>query len=142
VTGDTVRFQFVAKEGIHQDLSIEDAELAKVIKRRLTDKAGGDKLLPGTNDQKMRDWVQEHAPGHRPYDFRTRLATLTAMQQVSIMPTPQSAKEMKKQINVVGDEVAKLLGNKRKQALESYINPTVFRKWQEAVDNIEQGGAP
>jgi hypothetical protein len=45
------------------------------------------------------------------------------------MEPPASEKEYKRLRNQVGDTVASVLGNKRKQALDSYIDPTVFDAW-------------
>lgn len=131
VTGDLVQLDFTGKKGVHIQLELDDHELAQVLRRYMRGKNGNDRLFD-TNEVKIRRWLENVAPGHHPKDFRTHLATATALALVRDMPAPQSMRDFKRQRNHVGDEVAKRLGNTRTMALGSYIDPTVFRDWENA----------
>jgi len=137
VTGDRVRFEFPSKKGGFTKLEIEDPELAKVMKKRMTGKSGDERLFQ-TNGNKMARRLEQMAPGHLPYDFRTRLGTVSAMSIIGGMPVPTSEAEYKRAKNAVGDQVSNILGNTRKVALDSYINPTVFRAWDDKLRDIEE----
>jgi DNA topoisomerase-1 len=126
VTGDTVRLSFVGKEGVQNDLSIEDAHLAKVLKHRLKGKAGTDPIF-STNEVRMNRWVKDATGGDfKVKDFRTHLATGEARAMVDAMPPPLTAKQHRAQQLAVSKHVSSILGNKPKQALTSYIDPSVF----------------
>jgi DNA topoisomerase-1 len=127
IEGDTVHLEFDSKKGGHTVLSHEDAELAAVLRVRLTGKAGGDQLFPKTNDRKMNRWVQETAGDeYTVKDFRTHLGTSVAAALVADMPEPMTAKEHRQQQLKVGAQVSKILGNTREESLKSYIDPAVF----------------
>lgn len=63
-------------------------------------------------------------------DFRTYLGTLTALQKIKHLPAPQSSSEYKKYREVVGESVARELGNSSSVALKSYVAPEVFCDWE------------
>jgi DNA topoisomerase-1 len=126
VTGDTVRLQFVGKKGVNIDVALEDGDLAAVLKKRMTGKAGDDRLF-STSAERMNRWVGQVAgPEFSVKDFRTRLGTIEARKMVQSMPAPTTAAEHRKMQLKVGAHVSSILGNNRKQALESYIDPSVF----------------
>ena len=53
-------------------------------------------------------------------------ATLGSAEVAKVKRQPKSRSEVIKKRNEIGDIVAKQLGNKRTQALKSYINPIIF----------------
>lgn len=126
VQGDKVRLRFVGKEGVNNDLTVRDAQLAKVLQHRLKGKGGDDQMFPGANANKMNRWIQGTAPGHTAKDFRTHFATGMAAELMAGMDPPRNDSERRSIELAVGAKVAEALGNKRKQALESYIDPAVF----------------
>ena len=134
VSGDKVRLRFTGKHGVKQDLPLEDAELAKVLRHHMRGKKGSDRLFD-TNERAVARWLNGALPGATPRNLRTYLGTGIAAKTIADMPTPASQEEYRRLRNAVGDAVSSVLGNKREQSLESYIDPAVFAKW-EAADNI------
>ena len=130
ITGDKVRFQFIGKHGIPQDLTLEDNELASAIKHRLPGLEAGDKIL-STHNRKMSQRMKEIAGGDEyiPYDFRTHYGTSEALRLMDGMPMPTTAEEFDRQVKEVSERVSEKLGNTPKVALESYIDPRVFDGW-------------
>lgn len=69
-------------------------------------------------------------------DLRTLKANVMALdfiQKKKRPALPRTKAEFKKWRNDVGDYVSEALGNDRTMALNSYINPAVFAKWEAAV---------
>lgn len=127
VSGDVVKLAFTGKKGVDITLEVEDSQLASMLEQRLDGPPNG--RLFDTDEVKMRGWLGRHAPGFKPKDFRTHLATATAFMLVSQMSPPATAKEFKSMRNQIGDAVASLLGNSRTMALGSYIDPAAFGPW-------------
>jgi DNA topoisomerase-1 len=126
VVGDRVQLDFIGKEGVRNQLELEDAELAKVLKRRMRGKTG-DQRLWTVNDRRLNRWVNENVGSDFTVkDFRTRLGTAEAKQFLSQFDPPTSKREARLLELRAGDHVSAILGNTRKQALESYIDPSVF----------------
>lgn len=132
VNGDDVNLKFTGKKGVDLDLSINDPELARLLKGRLKKKKPGDRLLD-TNAPKLRAYLKDAAPGVKPKDFRTYLGTAAALDAVKSMPKPKNRKEYQSQRKRVGEIVSELLGNTPTVALASYIAPAVFGPWDKAV---------
>lgn len=128
VGGDTIRANFTGKKGVDLDLSLDDPELARLLKGRQRGKGGDDRLLD-TNERKLRSYMNRAAPGVKPKDLRTYLGTATAMELVALMPIPKTKKEYRSARKRVGEQVSRLLGNTPTVALGSYIAPSVFGPW-------------
>jgi DNA topoisomerase IB len=125
VRGDVVYLDFIGKEGVRNKLELEDAELAKVLKKRLRGKQGNERLW-SVNDRRLNGWFKTNAFGATAKDFRTRLATAEARRFLQDFDAPTDDKEARFQQLRTGEHVSKILGNTREQALESYIDPSVF----------------
>jgi DNA topoisomerase-1 len=143
ITGDTVRLQFVAKEGISLDLEMENHRLAQALRPRLKGKSGDDPLFPDADEKKTLAFMDEAVPGALNKDLRTHFGTGLAKTLVAAYPIPDSQKAYTRQRNEVADEVAGALGNTRKMALDSYIDPTVWSAWDgwdnpDAVDEVKR----
>jgi DNA topoisomerase-1 len=130
VDGDKVSFKFVGKKGVEITKTLRDKKLAEIITARKDGSQRKDPLFPTSNDQRVRDYMKEHAKDFTPKDFRTRHATAMALDLVNKIPKPTTKAAFKKARNQVGEEVASFLGNTRTMALGSYIDPTVFKKWE------------
>jgi DNA topoisomerase-1 len=127
VTGDTVRLRFVGKEGVELDLTHTDPDLARVLRKRLAGRTGDEPIFPDTNANLMNRWVKDVAgDSFTVKDFRTHLGTGLAKKLVDEAPPPMTAKDHRALELRVGSQVSAVLGNTRKQALESYIDPAVF----------------
>jgi len=122
VRGNVVEFDFTGKKGVQQVHTLEDPQLAN----HFRNKSG---RLFNTNEDKVREYLQNIAPGFKVKDFRTHLATGEAIRQIKKMPKPTTKREVQRAINSVAEHVSKILGNTPTMAKNSYINPTVWAQW-------------
>jgi DNA topoisomerase-1 len=136
VNGDTIKFSFIGKKGVHIQQTIKDSELAKVIEPRLKTKG----KLFDTSDNKVRDYLHTLDSSFKPKDFRTLKAAEVALAAIDKIKPPKNEKEYKKVRRMVGVAVSEKLGNTPTVALASYIPPEVFLPWQKAVeDSVAKG---
>jgi len=136
----SVSLQFVGKKGVDLDIPVQDSQLKKVLVQR-SKSAGEDGKLFDVDDGELRDYTHTLDGGNfKPKDFRTRLATETAVDEVKkfgkTMPTNE--KEYKKMVKTVATAVSKKLGNTPVVALSSYIMPAVFAKWRASFELIAE----
>jgi DNA topoisomerase-1 len=130
----SVSLQFVGKKGVDLDIPVQDSHLKAVLVKRAKF-AGENGKLFDVDDDSLRDYTHTLDGGNfKPKDFRTRLATETAVDEVKkfgkTMPT--NMKEYKKMVKAVATVVSKKLGNTPVVALQSYIVPSVFAAWRAA----------
>lgn len=128
IDGDTVTLSFTGKKGVDIKLTTTDSDIARALDARIKNRKSGEPLL-ATTDAQVRDYVSGLLPGFKPKDFRTLLATSEALQQVASTPTPESPKALAAAKKKVAEHVSRLLGNTPNVALASYIDPTVFGRW-------------
>lgn len=128
----TINLKFTGKGGKDLDLSVKDPQLALLLKDKIEDRDGDEQIFT-SNVSAMRQRFQAEAPGFKLKDLRTRMGTATAAQEVASLTPPTSPKEFAQMRNAVGDKVSRVLGNTRAIALESYIDPTVFAKWEASI---------
>ena len=131
VNGNKVSFNFTGKKGVGQEHSINNADLAKYIKGRQA-KVGDGRLFHSSAGGDAANAYIHSATGGKDFsikDYRTHIATSTALDAVNKMSAPRTNAEYKTSRNAVGDIVAKQLGNTRGMALNSYIHPAAFSGW-------------
>jgi DNA topoisomerase-1 len=129
INGNEVRLKFVGKKGVDLDLPVTDNGLKKMLIDRKEQAGDSGRIFGKTTDNDLRV-IMKKAGDYKVKDLRTRLATNTAREMVEAMPVPASKKEYQKARNDVGDAVSKKLGNTRTMALNSYIMPSVFDRWE------------
>jgi len=135
------KLQFMGKEGVWHDHQVQDPALAKMLLARKS-QAGDRGSLFKTDYNSVAKYVGKLGGGNfSPKDLRTIRANEMARQIVGDTPVSVgSEKERQAYINGVGDKVSRVLGNRRQQALESYIDPTTFDKvkvWPAKLSNSE-----
>lgn len=139
INKDSVRLKFVGKKGVDQDHTYKDPVLFEMFQQYSAGKTGRQEIFPGANEHKLRAIMKDVLGGeYKVYDLRTLLATQYALSLVAARKRPskpKTATEFKKWRNEVGDAVSDALGNKRDEALKSYIDPDVFTDWEKAIDN-------
>ena len=123
--GDTTHFDFVGKLGVRQQHSVTDPELTADLRQRA---AGGGPLFD-TTAAKVLDYLKQRG-SFKVHDFRTWKASTLAADTAANLPKPRTQAEFQKARNRVGDVVAKMLGDNRQIALDSYIDPVVFERWK------------
>lgn len=130
-TPEGVRLQFIGKEGVYHDHLIRDPELGKMLLAR-SKAAGPNGKLFGTNYLQVAKYTKTKLDGGKftPKDFRTMHATRLAIDAVNAEDPPKTEKDYKAAVKRVAEKVSGVLGNRPKQALESYIAPEVFSGWR------------
>ena len=123
IDGANTSLQFVGKKGVQLHIPIHDKAVAKMLHER-KQTAGPDGQLFPINEKNLLDHVHSFdGGGFKTKDLRTRLAVITAVDEIRKHPTPKNVKDYKKAVMNVAKEVAKKLGNTPSVALASYINP-------------------
>jgi DNA topoisomerase-1 len=126
VDGQVTTLSFVGKKGVNIELTSIDPALAKMFKARLKGKGPRDKLF-NTSDAKVRDYMHSvGGKGFMPKDFRTYVATSTALDMARGMGVAAGEREFKKMRLEVAKRVSSLLGNTPAMAISSYIDPAVW----------------
>jgi len=132
--------QFRGKGGARHEVLIEDARLAKLVRR--CQELPGQALFQFLDDEGRRhsvdsgqvnDYLRERMDGEfTAKDFRTWHATLHALTLLDRVPVPEppSQRALQRCINAVVKDVASGLRNTPAVCRKSYINPAVFLAWQ------------
>ena len=123
---DGVRLQFVGKEGVWHDHLITNPKLAEM----LTDRASKGGKLFGVSDAQLSAFTKQLDHGRfSPKDFRTKRANEIAVDEIQKRGIPKDDTERKQFVKQVAETVSNKLGNRWQQAIESYINPSVWSVW-------------
>jgi DNA topoisomerase I len=130
VDGNKTSLVFTGKKGVDLNLPVTDPNVAKMLRAR-KQAAGDSGRLFNINEKNLLDNVHTLDGGSfKSKDLRTRLACVTAAEEMKNHPAPKNEKEYKKAVNEVGDKVSKILGNTRAICLQSYINGAIFAGWR------------
>lgn len=130
IVGDRVNLEFTGKKGVTIRKSVPDPMLAKILAER---KKTDNEPLFSVSDGFVRAYLKKINGPHHIHDFRGFYGTSLAEDMITSKGIPKTPKEMSKWQNEIGDTVATLLGNTRAVALKDYINPAVWRKWEEKL---------
>lgn len=147
VHGETITFNFRGKAGVEHAIDLEDARLARIVKR--TQDLPGQELMqyldddgkhvPVTSDdvnQFLRNITGEDFSAK---DFRTWAGTVLAASELSAFEPPMSVKSSNQDIVTAIDAVAKQLGNTRSICRSCYVHPDVLEAYLEKeVISVDQ----
>ncbi|MGH2901274.1 MAG: DNA topoisomerase IB [Solirubrobacteraceae bacterium] len=138
--GDTIGFDYIAKEGKRRVQAIVDPEVAAIVGTLKRRRGGGDDLLAYKRDRR---WCDVRSPDINAYlkaatgsdisakDFRTWGATVLAAVGLAVMqPAELSATARRRAIGRAVEEVAHYLGNTPAVARGSYIDPRVLDRFR------------
>jgi DNA topoisomerase I len=136
----TALLHFRGKGGTEHDVLVEDARLAKLVRRcqelpgqalfQYVDEKGGHHAI---DSGQVNAYLRERMGGEfTAKDFRTWHATLHALTLLDEVPVPErrSERALRGCINQVVKDVAAGLRNTPAVCRKSYINPAVFVAWQ------------
>jgi DNA topoisomerase IB len=142
VSGEVVRFDYVAKESKRRVQAIIDPEVAAIVATLKRRRGGGEELLAYRNGD--RRWCDVRSPDINAYlkaatnldisakDFRTWGATVLAAVGLAVIePSQLSRTGRKRAITRAVKEVAFYLGNTPAVARNSYIDPRVFDRFRD-----------
>lgn len=129
-----VRFRFLGKSGVEQDVELRDRRLAGQLRRML--EADQPQLLAwSVGDGQWRDVRAEDVNAHlrevadeqlSAKDFRTWGGTVMALAALREAPAVEDERELDSQRIAAVDAAAEALGNTRAVARSSYVHPTVL----------------
>lgn len=129
--GGRVRLRFVGKKGVAIDLPVEDSQIASALLDRSKKAGSSGRLFPKTSGASLLDYTHTlDGGGFKTKDFRTLLATRSAMNEIKKAEPPKNERDYKKRVMEIAKAVSSRLGNTPTVALQSYINPIVFAPWR------------
>jgi len=141
ISGDTVSFDYIAKESKRRLQAVIDPEVAEIIGTLKRRRGGGEELLAY---KAGREWCDVRSPDINAYlkaatgadisakDFRTWGATVLAAVGLAVnRPEQLSQPQRKRAIMRAVKEVAFYLGNTPAVARSSYIDPRVFDRYRD-----------
>jgi DNA topoisomerase-1 len=141
IKGASVTFRFRAKSGVMQTIELNDATLARLVKkcrelpgRTLFQYLDADGARQCVDSVAVNAYLREITG--RPFtakNFRTWAASVLAAKAVCGLPAPTSDAEFKRLSVRAIDSVAARLGNTRAVCRGSYIHPGVFEGYRRGV---------
>jgi len=139
--GGRVSFAYRGKGGTRQELVVDDARLARLVRRcrqlpgqdlfQYRDDAGA---LQSLGSEHVNRYLQEAmGEGFTAKEFRTWGGTLAAFRCLAAIAPPDEPESAAaaSTCKTVVDEVASLLGNTPAVCRKSYIDPRVFEGWRQ-----------
>jgi DNA topoisomerase-1 len=138
VQGKTIRFKFVGKKGIKQDIVLRDAALARLVKqfkempgRRLFQYTTESGSRCSLNASQVNNYISTHTEGNfSAKDFRTWMGTVTAFEYLAGQEKYTTQRQYTRTVNSCLDVVAAHLGNTRAVCKKYYVHPAVFRAYE------------
>jgi DNA topoisomerase-1 len=129
-----VYLRFTGKKGVAINLAVSNPDIARDLADRASRAGAGGRLFPAVAGDSLLEYTHTlNGGGFKTKDFRTLLATRSAMKQVEQAEPPKTEKDYKKRVLEVAKAVSARLGNTPTVALQSYINPAVFAPWRSAL---------
>ena len=138
IHGDTMRFVFIGKKGVPQDIELHDKRLARLVKScrdipgqelfQYYDTEGNRHVIDSGD---INSYLHEICgEGFSAKDFRTWAGSLHAFKSLSQLPVPQSETEFKHSTLEVIKTVSKALGNTTAVCRKYYIHPILLEAYQ------------
>lgn len=133
VDKDMVKFNFIGKKGQQQDKVVYDPVLAQMLRNRL----GKGKLFQ-TSEGKVLKYLRTlpKAKSFKVSDIRPFYGTKMAREMITSMPVPTTKKQFTQQRKAIAIAVSEDLGNTPSVALNSYIDPRVWKLWEERLPAV------
>jgi DNA topoisomerase-1 len=148
VNGAKMRFTFRGKSGKQHEISLQDRQLARIVKRcqempgqelfAYEDEEG---VVHDVGSQEVNDYLREvGGEDFTAKDFRTWAGTVLAAIALREFETVAPHKPIKKNILRATEAVAKLLGNTPSVCRKSYVHPEIYESYLagETIATIEQ----
>lgn len=138
VEGTDMRFSFKGKKGIYHDITLHDRRLSRLVKA-CRDIPGKElfQYFDENGDRHPIDSGMVNAYLHETMgddfsakDFRTWAGTVNALRLLAELEPCESAKESKKNVNTILDEVSHKLGNTRTVCRKHYVHPQILEAYE------------
>lgn len=134
INGSQLKFTFIGKKGVHQDISLKSRKLANLVKQCRD--IPGQELFQYFDEKGNRhpvdsgmvnNYIKEISGGNfTAKDFRTWAGTLHALEAFKELGNAETATETKRRIVAALDMVAKQLGNTRTVCKKYYVHPSII----------------
>jgi DNA topoisomerase-1 len=139
ITGDKIVFSFTGKKGIHQDITLRNKRLARIVSqcrdipgRELFQYYDADgarhSIDSGMVNQYIKDAVEMDFTAK---DFRTWAGSLHALQAFRTIGESSTITECKKNVVTVLDIVSEKLGNTRTVCKKYYVHPGLIQLYED-----------
>lgn len=136
VKGNVITLSFVGKKGVKIRKRVQDAQLARLVERRLASRSGTQPLFD-TSANRVRRYLAQLDPDFLVKDLRTLEANRIASREMGKRGQPRTMAELKRAKLEVAKVVSNELGNTPSVAMSSYIDSRVWADWESRV--IELG---
>ena len=136
--GNEVRFSFKGKKGIYHDITLHDRRLSRLVKacrdipgKELFQYLDENGNRHGIDSGMVNDYLHETMGNDfSAKDFRTWAGTVNALQFLVELEPCETEKDLKKNVNVVLDQVAHQLGNTRTVCRKHYVHPQILEAYE------------
>jgi DNA topoisomerase-1 len=137
VTADRLRFRFRAKSGVWQEIALQDARLARTVKRCqdlpgqvLFQYLDADGTRQRVTSEDVNDYLRDVTGAEfTAKDFRTWAGTVLAAAALQEMDVVDTAAGRKKNVTRAIETVARQLGNTRAVCRRCYVHPAVLEQY-------------
>jgi len=137
VSGATLRLKFKGKGGKIHDVALDDARLARIVRRcrelpgqRLFQYAGQDGRYHPLSSSDINDYLRENTgESFSAKDFRTWNATVLAVRALGSSAPCTTTREVKRAVKLALEGVASELGNTVTICRKSYVHPSVIAQF-------------
>jgi len=127
VKGDVIDFEFIGKKGVSIKKQLVDKSMAKYITDRKK-QVGDEGKLFTASDASTRDYFKANGgTNFKVKDFRTWVGTQLALKEMVKPPPVKTEKDLISKKKDVAKVVSSHLGNTPTVAIQSYIDPAVWR---------------
>ncbi len=138
IKGNTLRFSFKGKKGVHQEISLRNARLARIVQR--CKEIPGKELFQYYDEEGNRhsidsgmvnDYIKEiSGEDFTSKDFRTWGGTVNAFLALRELGWDETSAGQKKKVVEALDQVAAYLGNTRAVCKKYYVHPLVISLYE------------
>jgi DNA topoisomerase-1 len=143
--GSHVRFRFRGKGGKMHDIELEDARMARVVRRceelpgqNLFQYLDGDGEPSDVNSEDVNEYLQEcSGEGFTAKDFRTWTGTVLAAWALEELGAFGSETEANRQVVTAVESVSEALGNTPAVCRRCYVHPDVFEAHRDGTLDAE-----
>lgn len=139
VTGDKIRFCFIGKKGIQNNISLRNKKLASIINRckdipgqQLFGYVNAEGQVVKVDSGMVNQYLQEvTVKDYTAKDFRTWAGSISAIKALKQLEPFTTANDRIRKINTMYDIVANELGNTRNVCKKHYVHPRIVSLYEE-----------
>lgn len=143
--GNTTKFIFRGKHGIHQELTIDNPKITNFIKKSLKAPTewvmkyqSSDNLFYRVSAQDVNNYIHSIiGEDFTCKDFRTHGANKTFLKTLQELDIPESERQTKKNVSIALEKTAESLGNNKATSKKSYVMDYIIDEYQKNPEWIK-----